>query len=74
MADSAGFPAQGVFLENLILSAVHAILGEACRVSWLRLNLRLSRVFLFGFFLGNRLRKSFQVVSSELELGHGTVR
>jgi hypothetical protein len=72
--DGAGLPAQGVLAEDLVLTAVHAILEEARWRSRLRLNLLLRSLLVHRLFLGDGLVQPFEIVSPKLELGHVSLR
>lgn len=71
MADGAGLPTQGVLLEKLVLSTVHAVLRETGRVPGLRLDFRINSLFGARLLLRNRLCQPLKVFFAELELPHG---
>ena len=70
MADSASLPSQGVLLEKLVLSTVHAVLRETGRVPRLRLYFPISGLFSAWLLLRNWFRQPLKVFLAELELPH----
>lgn len=55
VTNSTMLPAEGILSKQLIPSTVCAVLREAGRVSWLRLNLGITLLFEKGIFLGDGL-------------------